>query len=352
LCKSLYQLLDSKIAEKFKIAKKSGKKIIIAVGENHIGRKSLLIELLVLRLAKKYGINTLAGEPDSRLLELIRRMNITADNPNFSFVFSDAEKMGMRVVGIDADCEASDLVRNTSMKNRLVALDDHCVFIAGVNHLYHVVMSSSEISNKYEVLSINAINLTTQELNEFRRMSSYQSCLLDIHLDPTAFVQAEIQTDLKSQSGFEMILLVEAVLKDMLSSDEALPHANPTKVPHIEERAEVQAPKHPSTGSSFFDNYKLRLLITKYGLVGSTQAALEKGLIKAANNDNVEDLRVFLKYVHNVNAVDPNPSSKKTALHWAMLKGHKACCELLLAAGATYDEPASACEADGMKPTK
>lgn len=81
-------------------------------------------------------------------------------------------------------------------------------------------------------------------------------------------------------------------------------------------------------------NPKLTRLITKYKLPGPTQASLEKGLRMAANNGFADDLGVFLQYVHNVNATDPNPASQKSALHWATIKGHEDCRKLLIEHGA------------------
>jgi hypothetical protein len=87
----------------------------------------------------------------------------------------------------------------------------------------------------------------------------------------------------------------------------------------------------------FFSNLKLTPLINKYKLADTTQASLEKGLRNAAVNGNVEDLKIFIQHVNNVNAIDANPNSQKTALDWAIKKGHTLCCELLIAAGAVSD---------------
>lgn len=75
---------------------------------------------------------------------------------------------------------------------------------------------------------------------------------------------------------------------------------------------------------------KMEMMIKKYNLNDSSQACLEKGLRIAATNNQVEDLRQFINFVHNINAKDSNPSSGKTALHWAAIKGHTACYNLLL----------------------
>lgn len=78
----------------------------------------------------------------------------------------------------------------------------------------------------------------------------------------------------------------------------------------------------------------LKSLLAKYKLIDSTQASLECGLRNAAVKNNPEDLKSFIKLVKNINAQDSNPSIKRSALHWAALKGNIECCQLLLDAGA------------------
>ena len=104
-------------------------------------------------------------------------------------------------------------------------------------------------------------------------------------------------------------------------------------------KAEPLAESTPQpAGDGFFSNLKLMPLISKYELANTTQGSLEKGLRKAANSGNVEDLKIFIKHVKNINAKDPNPNSQKTALYWATQKGHTSCCDLLVAAGAVPDD--------------
>lgn len=86
-----------------------------------------------------------------------------------------------------------------------------------------------------------------------------------------------------------------------------------------------------------FENTEIKLLVKKYGLSDASQDSLEKGLRNAATNNQSDDLKVFIRYVDNINAQDTNPKMKRTALHWAAIKGHETCCQLLLEANAKSD---------------
>lgn len=88
-----------------------------------------------------------------------------------------------------------------------------------------------------------------------------------------------------------------------------------------------------------FQIAKINTLIRKYNLPDNTQTSLEKGLRNAASNNNINDLRFFLRVVKNINAQDANPKMRRTALHWASVKGHKECYQLLLNAGANLSVP-------------
>ncbi|MFT4060219.1 MAG: ankyrin repeat domain-containing protein [Legionella sp.] len=79
---------------------------------------------------------------------------------------------------------------------------------------------------------------------------------------------------------------------------------------------------------------EISMLIKKYKLADSSQESLEKRLRNAANNNYVEDFKLFIKHVKNINAQDNNPISRKTALQRATEKGHLDCVKLLLEAGA------------------
>ena len=69
-----------------------------------------------------------------------------------------------------------------------------------------------------------------------------------------------------------------------------------------------------------------------------TQRSLEKGLRNAAANNKIDDVKIFLKYVYDINAQD-NGENRRTALHCAAIKGHKDCCRLLIEEGAKQDIP-------------
>lgn len=72
----------------------------------------------------------------------------------------------------------------------------------------------------------------------------------------------------------------------------------------------------------------------KYNLPNISQLSLEKGLRQAAYNNQISDLKTFIEHVSNINAQDNNPASKKTALHYAVIKKYIECIKLLMDAGA------------------
>lgn len=80
---------------------------------------------------------------------------------------------------------------------------------------------------------------------------------------------------------------------------------------------------------------EINKLVKKYSLPDISQTSLEKGMRNAATNNQLEDLKLFTKYVKNINATDSNPLIKRTALHWAAFKGHKDCYDWLLNHDAT-----------------
>jgi ankyrin repeat protein len=75
-------------------------------------------------------------------------------------------------------------------------------------------------------------------------------------------------------------------------------------------------------------------LVQMFALKDDSQVELERGLRKAACNNKLEALKIFIKLVHNIDAPDSNPTQGKTALHWAVIKNHSACVQELLQANA------------------
>lgn len=84
---------------------------------------------------------------------------------------------------------------------------------------------------------------------------------------------------------------------------------------------------------------ELKPLLAKYKLPDNSQPSLEKGLRNAASNNQLDDLMIFAKHVKNLDAQDSNPQSKKTAAHWAAIKGHKDCYNHLMYRGANLYIP-------------
>jgi tetratricopeptide (TPR) repeat protein len=77
-------------------------------------------------------------------------------------------------------------------------------------------------------------------------------------------------------------------------------------------------------------NNQLENYIKKYNLPDSSKSSLEKGLRMAATNNQVEGLEIFIKASVNIDAQDNNVQSKKTALHWAVIKKSLPCIKKLL----------------------
>ncbi len=104
-------------------------------------------------------------------------------------------------------------------------------------------------------------------------------------------------------------------------------------------RSFQRTPSNYLSSSVLFETTDINILIKKYNLPDSSQVSLEKGLRNAATNNQVEDLKKFIQLVKNINAQDANPKVKRTALHWAAIKGHDDCCQLLLESGANHSIP-------------
>lgn len=79
---------------------------------------------------------------------------------------------------------------------------------------------------------------------------------------------------------------------------------------------------------------QIKHLLARYELDDDSQFNLERGLCSAASQGCVDDLKIFIDLVKNINAKDGNPKLNHTALHWAVIKEHKVCVQMLLTAGA------------------
>lgn len=90
--------------------------------------------------------------------------------------------------------------------------------------------------------------------------------------------------------------------------------------------------------SVFFQSSVLDTLCKKYKLPDQSQSSLEKGLRNAVANNQLSDIKVFLKADIDINGADKKQS--KTALYWAVSKGYEDCADFLRAHGAR-DEPLS-----------
>jgi WD40 repeat protein len=85
-----------------------------------------------------------------------------------------------------------------------------------------------------------------------------------------------------------------------------------------------------------FFNQEKDYWLKKYNLSDKSPKSLEKALRQAAANNQIDDLKLLIQRV-DINSQDDNPKNKKTALHWATLKGSTEVVSLLLNAGAKFD---------------
>lgn len=96
--------------------------------------------------------------------------------------------------------------------------------------------------------------------------------------------------------------------------------------------------------STFFSDKRIQVLIKKYNLLDDTPLSLEKGLRASACNGQKADLEFFLSLNVNVNAVDSNPKSQRTALIWAARRNRTECYNLLI----EYEADTTLRDADGF----
>jgi len=106
---------------------------------------------------------------------------------------------------------------------------------------------------------------------------------------------------------------------------------------------EAQALVSTSISTSGLLDYNLPVLLRRYKLPDASQSSLEKALRMSVVNFFYEDLEQLLQEVDNINAQDDNPTSQKTALHWAVIKENQKAISSLLSVGAACDIP----DADG-----
>jgi WD40 repeat protein len=80
-------------------------------------------------------------------------------------------------------------------------------------------------------------------------------------------------------------------------------------------------------------------LLKRYNLKDSSYSSLEQGLRMASVNGKPKDLALFCQTMEDIDAQDANPDSRRTALHWAVIRKHTKCIEILLENDARVDIP-------------
>lgn len=99
---------------------------------------------------------------------------------------------------------------------------------------------------------------------------------------------------------------------------------------------------HTAIEAQLLKKKRLFELTTKYNLSNTSDEQLAKGLRRASAQNDYDDVAYLISLVPDVNIQDGNPLNRKTALHWAIMRGSKESISLLVAAGARSDIPDAA----------
>lgn len=206
-----YRLYDDLISKKMAELKHSNKNLIVIVGEDHFKRKSLLVELVLIKLAEKYGIKNLVTEVSKELLAKVRLTTPDIHHINVIWLMPVVDQQGMETIPADPDHMQSDHIREANMKFALSKLNENAIFITGVNHLLAFV-TDPELNSKFDFLPINAMNLTELELRYFKSLSKKHESLLTFASNPQHVIQANIETDINNVPPSKLVEISSQVL--------------------------------------------------------------------------------------------------------------------------------------------
>ena len=218
----LYNLLDDLLSKKTNQLKTNNKKLLIVLGEGHRSRKSLVIEYISLQLLNKYGIEHVVSETTEELLTTIRSQEIEHDSPNFSFFLPIAEKNGLKITAGELDNHQSDFQREKVFKQKIHDLNNHCMFLTGMNHL-PAFITDKELSKQFELLIINAANLSEQEKARYKAQqpTAFFETILNLVTMPEVIVQANMNTPIDQIPAAQLFSIVDGILNKPALKEEA-----------------------------------------------------------------------------------------------------------------------------------
>lgn len=159
--KELFEL-SNKVSEILnsanKDAKKLNKKLLLIVLEDHLQRKSLLSQIIILNHAKSQNIKNIVVEASEELIKKGRKEKNPDLAPNFATIVSWADKENLKLIPADSNHLEYDIIRILNMKQTLKELNDNAVFIMGINHLKDF-QNDVFLNQNYHIVALNNTNL-------------------------------------------------------------------------------------------------------------------------------------------------------------------------------------------------
>lgn len=165
---SLYQQMQTLVAQELITAENEDKKLLIFAAEEHDNSGSLLLQMILLYILKEAKINNLLIEASPTLLsKLIYHPRMVKElNVEHSVPLADHE-LKMNVVGADIDVSedayASDKQREAFMISKCLETNDNCCFIIGAAHIKNL-MSDEGLKSKYRIIGLNIRCITEEQL--------------------------------------------------------------------------------------------------------------------------------------------------------------------------------------------
>jgi hypothetical protein len=206
---------DRLMSDKLTEAKTNGKKLIVVIGDNYIKKESLLVQLVIINVTLKYGIQHLGVELNDELLSKLKNTpcsELHTNYPNIVYLISFAKSKALKVIPIDPDCFQPDETRVANMKAALRQLDDHAIVVIAANHLYEF-FSDQELKQQFEIFTINSSNITNAEIRKLGHVSPYHAALANLACNPLVAFQCDIKADISCMPGSELISLANDIDK-------------------------------------------------------------------------------------------------------------------------------------------
>ncbi len=213
----LYYVLDNAFSKILFEAKNNNKIPLVITGEEHTKKKSLLVELILTLLAKKYAFKNLAMEITAKSLQELDSSSSSFQilesvmlQRNFHHVHKIAKESGMTIIPAEGNFLSwNSELREKNMLNALQQLTAPTIFITGLLHLEYFLSQKESLSN-FECLFINAGN-APQSMNEI---------FGEKILDSQFVIQAVIKTEVDKVSSENLIDICYKTLEKINESFE------------------------------------------------------------------------------------------------------------------------------------